>query len=668
MEFRVLGDLEVRAAGLRVDTGHARQRAVLAVLLIDLGRAVPAGQLIDRVWGDEPPVTVRNVLYGYIARLRAAIARAGDPDVTLSRQAGGYRLEAGRDQVDLWRFRRLAGEAVAASGDDERAGVLLEEALALWRGPALAGMGSAWLDGMRESIELQRRTAVLDLGDIMLRGGRHRGLVTSLAAEAVAYPADERLIGQLMLALYRSGRQAEALQWFEQTRRRLAEEFGADPGLRLRALHQQILRADPSLTALRASRRERAGPVPRQLPADVPAFTGRTAELAELSKLAAPAAITPAAGTSRPARAPAGQIPQVGAVYVIAGAAGVGKSSLAVHWAHQAAARFPDGQLYVNLHDHHHGQPVTAQDALAGFLRALGVPGQDIPARQDERAAQYQALLAGRRMLVVLDNARSAEQVQLLLPGTAACAALVTSRDPLASLAARHGAMRLDLDVLPPDDGRGGYHALSGRAERESRWSGAPRIAWSWQVLRRVTVAGGALAVASSIFYAGFSAGILDHAGHVSAATTSPDGTALRDGVNPLRAGCGSDAVTLASAQVRLPGSVPATIGRWLSSGTVAGYVQLRYSAACHATWARFEPVLTARIPQLRILVWEIRADDTRRVGVHTTVLEAEYTGMLMTGYNCALAGVVITLREGPEAITTTRCVPAPTAGPGPGT
>ncbi len=226
MEFRVLGELEVRAAGLPVDVGHPRQRAVLAVLLFDLGRVVPVTHLIDRVWGDDPPVSVRNVLYGYVARLRAVIASAGDPAVTLSRQSGGYRLEADRDQVDLYRFRRLLAEAAAVAGDDERAGALLAEAMALWRGVALAGMDSPWLNGMRESIELQRRTAVLDLADITLRQGSHRALAASLAEEAVTYPADERLIGQLMLALYRSGRQAEALQRFEDTRRRLAEEFG----------------------------------------------------------------------------------------------------------------------------------------------------------------------------------------------------------------------------------------------------------------------------------------------------------------------------------------------------------------------------------------------------------------------------------------------------------
>ncbi len=217
MEFRVLGDVEVRAAGRRVEAGHARQRAVLAVLLFDLGRVVPVTRLIDRVWGDDPPASVRNVLDGYVANLRTAIAKDGAPDVTMTRQSGGYRLDAGQDQVDLHRFRRLLADAAAAAGDDRRAGVLLTGALELRRGTALAGLDSPWLNRIREALELQRRTAVLDLGDIALRRGSHRTLAVSLAEEAVHCPTDERLIGQLMLALYRCGQQAEALQWFEQT-------------------------------------------------------------------------------------------------------------------------------------------------------------------------------------------------------------------------------------------------------------------------------------------------------------------------------------------------------------------------------------------------------------------------------------------------------------------
>jgi DNA-binding SARP family transcriptional activator/tetratricopeptide (TPR) repeat protein len=431
VEFRVLGPVEVWADGRSVAVGHARQRAVLAVLLLEAGRAVPAGVLIDRVWGEDPPGSVRNVLSGYVARLRALLAGGGDPGVSLSRRAGGYLLAAGPDQIDVRRFRGLVAEA-AAAGDEGRAGAALGEAVGLWRGPALGGLDSPWLNAMRATLELERAAAVLDLNEIRLRRGEHGVLAGELAAQAAASPADERLVGQLMVALYRCGRQAEALRWFEQTRQYLAGELGADPSPPLAALHQQILRADPSLAAPRPVPRP-AAPVPRELPADVPAFTGRAVELAELDRLlGSPATV----------------------ISAVSGTAGVGKTALAIHWAHRAAAagRFPDGQLHVNLRGYDPAQPVTAAGALAGFLRALGVPGPDIPPGQDQRAARYRSLLAGKQMLIVLDNASTADQVRPLLPGTPGCAVLVTSRDALAGLVARDGASRLDLDLLPLDE------------------------------------------------------------------------------------------------------------------------------------------------------------------------------------------------------------------------
>jgi DNA-binding SARP family transcriptional activator/tetratricopeptide (TPR) repeat protein len=451
VEFRVLGPVEVRVAGRAVDAGHARQRSVLAVLLLHLGQPVPAERLIDRVWGEDPPASVRNVLYGYVARLRAVLAGAGDPDVTLTRRPGGYLLQARLDQLDLGRFRRHVAEAATAvgTGDDGSAAAQLRSAIGLWHGPALAGLDSPWLRGMRDTLELERLAAVLDLGDIALRQGQHAALISERSGDAGQYPADERLIGQLMLALYRSGRQADALRWFEQTRQHLSDEFGADPGPALRALHQQILRADP---ALAGPGPEPAGgpaevsvthrPVPRELPADVAAFTGRAAELTELDQFLA--------------------VHATAAVSAISGTAGVGKTALAVHWAHRVADRFPDGQLYVNLHGHDPGQPMPAADALAGFLRALGVPGPDIPVDTDERAARYRSLLAGQRMLVVLDNAGDVGQVRPLLPGTRTCAVLVTSRDALAGLVARDGARRIDLDLLPSADAVGLLRELIG--------------------------------------------------------------------------------------------------------------------------------------------------------------------------------------------------------------
>jgi DNA-binding SARP family transcriptional activator len=438
MEFGVLGSVEVWLDGSPVDAGHSRQRAVLAVLLLATGRAVPAEVLIDRIWGERPPQSVRNVLYGYVARLKALVTSGQDPGVMLSRRPGGYLLRAGPDQVDLGRFRRLVADA-AVAGDDERAGAALGEAVRLWRGPALAGLDSLWLNSMRATLELDRARAMLDLNDIRLRRGEHAALAGELAAQAAASPADERLIGQLMLVLYRCGQQAEALRWFEQTKHYLARELGADPSPPLGALHQQILDADPSLAAPRAT--IRAGARPRELPTDVPAFTGRVAELAELDRLLGPPAIA-----ASPSRASAAVIS------VVSGTAGAGKTALAIHWAHRAAGQFPDGQLYVNLRGYDPATPMTAADALAGFLGALGVPSQDIPPDEGRRAARYRSLLADQRMLVVLDNASRADQVRPLLPGTPGCAVVVTSRDALAGLVARDGAARLELDLLPRDD------------------------------------------------------------------------------------------------------------------------------------------------------------------------------------------------------------------------
>jgi DNA-binding SARP family transcriptional activator len=448
MEFRVLGPVEIRSGDRQTDCGHARQRAVLAVLLLDLGRSVPAATLIDRVWGDAPPASVRNVLYGYVARLRAALASActsagADEGVTLSRQYGGYLLQARPEQVDLHEFRRLVAEAGGST--DERAAALLSEALRLWRGPALTGVGGEWLAAMRTTLELERHGARLDLYDAQLRLGQHAALVGELTAQAASAPTDERLTSQLMLALYRSGRSADALRCFHQTRRNLAEELGTDPTPQLQLLHQRILAADPALAVPAVQVVASAGkpaPVPRELPPDVAAFTGRSDELAILDQL-----LLQGAHPSSPPRCPTAAV-----ITAVSGTAGVGKTALAVHWSHRAAAHFPDGQLYLNLRGYDPDQPVAAADALAGFLRSLGVPGADIPQEETERAARYRSLLADKRTLIVLDNAATVEQVRPLLPGTAECRVVVTSRDSLAGLVARDGARRVNLDLLPLTD------------------------------------------------------------------------------------------------------------------------------------------------------------------------------------------------------------------------
>jgi tetratricopeptide (TPR) repeat protein len=299
------------------------------------------------------------------------------------------------------------------------------------------------------------------------------------------YPLQERFHAQLMLALASTGRRAQALGAYQEARRALVDELGIEPGPELRDIHLQILAGDTAKIAARSDRTkpgevadtamadtlsgvggEAAGQagnspervIPRELPGPVAHFAGRAAELAELT-----ARLDLSAGP-----APAALV-----ISAIGGTAGVGKTALAVHWAHQVAGRFPDGQLYVNLRGYDPDQPVTAADALARFLRALGVPGQDIPPGEDERATRYRSQLAGKRMLIVLDNAGSAGQVRPLLPGTPSCAVVVTSRDALAGLVARDGAARLDLDLLPLQDAVGLLRALIGaRADADPEAAG----------------------------------------------------------------------------------------------------------------------------------------------------------------------------------------------------
>jgi DNA-binding SARP family transcriptional activator/tetratricopeptide (TPR) repeat protein len=458
LEFRVLGPVEALHGGQRLDIGHPRQRAVLAVLLLDLNHVVSAQQLIDRVWGEDPPVTVRNVLYGYVAGLRTALVRAAAGNCMLARRAGGYVLAADEDQLDLCWFRRLAVQARAADRDEDAA-QQLSEALALWRGEALTGLGGPWLEGVRQALSRQRMDAVACANDIRLRQGEHAALAGELSELIARNPADERLAGQLILALYRSGRPGEALRWFERTRLRLADELGADAGPELQALHRQILAEDPALAFPgRVGRQSEL--TPRELPADVEGFAGRAGQLAALDRLLA----VPASESGPVGRAGDSTVRTKSTVVIsaLSGTAGVGKTALAIRWAHRAAERFPDGQLYVTLRGYDPAAPVPASEALAGFLRALGVASADIPPHTEERAARYRSLVAGRRILVVIDNARSAEQVRPLLPGTASCVTVVTSRDSLAGLVARDGAWRLELDLMPEPDAVGLLRELIG--------------------------------------------------------------------------------------------------------------------------------------------------------------------------------------------------------------
>jgi DNA-binding SARP family transcriptional activator/tetratricopeptide (TPR) repeat protein len=453
MRFRILGSLEAESAsGMRLPLSGPFEQKLLAVLLLDSNRAIPVSRLVDALW-DQPPVTAAKQVRNAVSRLRKLLAEGGMPDLIVT-DGAGYRLVLGCDAVDVGQFEALMRQASTAAPRDQ-AVRLIASALGLWRGPALSGLTGQVLEAAAAGLDEQRNVAMETYYEHMLALGRHREIMPDLSAMAVTYPLRERLAGQLMLALYRSGRQADALRAYQRTRAALAEELGLDPGADLQRLHQQVLRANPGLAAPPSADGGQAhrpaaaqGAIPRQLPAVAGHFTGRSAELLRLDELL---------GESPPDAAHG-----VVLISAIGGTAGTGKTALAVRWAHQAAERFPDGQLYVNLCGYGPEGPVPAADALAGFLRALGVPGQDIPAGEAERAAQYRSLLATKRMLVILDNARSAEHARPLLPGTPSCAAVVTSRDALAGLVARDGARRLDLGPLPAGDAAALLRALIG--------------------------------------------------------------------------------------------------------------------------------------------------------------------------------------------------------------
>jgi DNA-binding SARP family transcriptional activator/Flp pilus assembly protein TadD len=450
-EFCLLGPLMVRCGGTAVTVPPGKQRAILAVLLLNSGRVVRLDELAEALWAAGPPPSGPVAVQNYVMRLRKTLGEAGRERIIT--QPPGYLIHVAADELDVSRFEFLLGAARAAARDCswDQAALQSRGALALWRGEPLADVDCQQL-AAREAPRLAevRLQALETRIDADLHLGRHAEVIAELRQLAGEHPLRERLHGDLMLALYRDGRQAEALAAYADARRVLAGELGTEPGAGLRKLQQQILTADPGLdvpTSAQSVTVNAVPAVPRELPAGVSNFTGRSDELKALTRL-----LDQSDGNG------AGTV----VISAIGGTAGVGKTALAVHWAHDVVDRFPDGQLYVNLRGYDPAQPVSAGDALAGFLRSLGVPGQDIPPEQAGRAARYRSLLAGKRMLVVLDNAGSADQVRPLLPGSPACTVLVTSRDALAGLVARDGAMRLDLDVLPPQDAVAVLRALIG--------------------------------------------------------------------------------------------------------------------------------------------------------------------------------------------------------------
>jgi DNA-binding SARP family transcriptional activator/tetratricopeptide (TPR) repeat protein len=435
--LRVLGPVAARLHDGWLG-GPPQQRLVLGVLALQAGQVVPTGELVDAVWEERPPRSARASLQALVTRLRQLLTEV--PGGRVERHGDGYRLRVRPGTVDVQRFRLLA-QAGREAADSRAALVAFDQALALWRGPALADVpGTAKVEAIQAQlaeerllVRQHRLTALLDLG----RDQEAAGELAGLLAE---HPLAERLAGMLMVALYRSGRRGDALRAFREIRERLAGQLGVEPGPDLQRLHQQVLAGNGELDrasgpAPRPAAVAAGGDlpvVPRQLPAAVASFTGRAAELGVLSGLLEH---MPAAGGSV-------------VISAIGGTAGVGKTALAVHWAHLAAGQFPDGQLYANLHGFGPaGRPVPAADAVRGFLGSLGLPQDRIPADLDAQAALYRSMLAGKRMLIVLDNAGDEAQVRPLLPGSAGCLVVVTSRRSLPGLAAE-GARVITLDVM----------------------------------------------------------------------------------------------------------------------------------------------------------------------------------------------------------------------------
>jgi DNA-binding SARP family transcriptional activator/tetratricopeptide (TPR) repeat protein len=430
-EFRLLGPLEVHRDGRVIPIRAGKHRALLACLLLRANRVVPVGDLVEALWGDAPPARTRGTLQTYVMRLRQVL---GEPSSIVTTPAG-YQLSVPLDRIDVHLFTSGAARArdTAEAGDLVAAQAIYAETIALWRGPALSDVPSEAL--LRD--EAPRLTELLmglheEHVDVGLALGGHEQLVPVLRGLTNDHPLRERFWAQLMLALYRSSRQAEALEVFRQVDRMLEEQLGIHPGEDLRAVHQAILTGDPQFAAP-APPVAAEEPLPGRLPGDLADFVGRDALVRRVVELIA----SEDPGTAVP-------------IVTLSGPPGVGKTSLAVHVAHLLRDRFPDGRLYVDLRGYGLGPATATADVLSRFLRALGVPPQQIPLEAEEQSTLFRSLLTGRRMLLVLDNASAPDQVRPLLPGAASCPVIVTSRDDLRGLIAMNGARRLPVDVLEP--------------------------------------------------------------------------------------------------------------------------------------------------------------------------------------------------------------------------
>ncbi len=460
MRIQVLGPVRVWRGEELIDVARPGSRAMLGLLALAVGRPLSRAELVDALWGERPPPTAINMLQTHVKHLRRLLEpqrRRYARSTILPAVGDGYALDLPADRVDFYRFRDLAGAAVAAErdGDPRLAADLMGRALASWQGPPLADLPS--LAGHPKVVALteQRRTATTHYGELLIAAGDPVAAVAVLEQATAERPLDEAACALLIRAYQGAGRRAQAFAFYDQTRRLLAEQLGVDPGPELIAAHTAVLQQDDAISVHNGQsatvntnghmdERPRTvhRPIPAQLPPDIPAFIGRANYLRQLD------ALLPNATTV--------------VISAVSGTAGVGKTALAVHWAHRVRDRFPDGQLHVNLRgfdpvgerESGAGTMIRTGEALRGFLDALRVPAHEIPADVPAQAALYRSLLAGKQMLIILDNARDAEQVRPLLPGAPGCVVVITSRNRLASLVAVDGAHPVVLDLLPVDEAR----------------------------------------------------------------------------------------------------------------------------------------------------------------------------------------------------------------------
>ncbi|MEU4218066.1 BTAD domain-containing putative transcriptional regulator, partial [Actinoplanes sp. NPDC026623] len=470
-DFGLLGPLRVARAGVEIPVVPVKQRLLLAGLLLRPNEVVRAGELQAVVWPGDPPLSATANLRTYVRGLRQALHTAGGPD-RMPVVPGGYLLRVEPGERDLDRFEAAAarGRAALAADEPERAAAELAAAVGMWRGAALADLPlSPALEGRVRRLAERRLLAEEDHAAAALAAGTaDADVIQRLRALVDRHPLRQRAWGQLMTALYRTGDVAGALDSFHQARQALAEQTGLDPGPELVRLHDDILhgRAD-------AHREPPPGRRPAQLPLAVRGFVGRATELARLDAFLA-------AGTGGPTTV---------VISAISGMAGVGKTALALQWAHRVATRFRDGQLYLNLRGYDDFEAVCPAEALRSFLEALGVADGRIPATTDARAGLYRSLLAARQMLIVLDNARDAGQVRPLLPGAGDCTVVITSRDQLTGLVAAERAQPLTLTELTDAESRDLFSA----------WLGSERVAREPDAFAAVIDAAGRLPLALSI-------------------------------------------------------------------------------------------------------------------------------------------------------------------------